>query len=117
MDFIIGFPKVNGFTSIMAIMDRFSKYGTFVPMPKECAAEMTVKLFMKNIVKLYGIPTDIVSDHDTRFTERFWQTLFQQLGTKLKFSTTNYRQTDGQTERINTMLEYLRHFVLANQNN
>lgn len=52
MDFITGFAKVDGFTSIMVIVDRFSKYTTFVSMPKECMAETMTKLFMKNIVKL-----------------------------------------------------------------
>ena len=85
MDFIIRFLKVDDFTSIMVIVDRFSKYATFVPMPKECAVEITAKLFMKNIVKLRGIPTDIVSDRDTQFTGRFWQTLFQQLGTNVAY--------------------------------
>ena len=70
MDFIIGFPKVDGFTSIMVIVDRFSKYAVFVSMPKECTAEMMTKLFMKNIVKLWGIPSDIVSDRDVRFIGR-----------------------------------------------
>ena len=64
MDFITGFPKVDGFTSIMVIVDRFLKYATFVPMPKKCTVEMMAKLFMKNIVKLWGIPSDNVSDQD-----------------------------------------------------
>ena len=52
MNFILGLPKVDGFTSIMVIVDRFSKYAMFVPMPKESAAEVTAKPFIKNVVKL-----------------------------------------------------------------
>ena len=52
IDFITEFPKVDGFTSIMVIVESFSKYTTFVPMLKECTTETTAKLFMKNIVKL-----------------------------------------------------------------
>ena len=72
MDFITRFPKVDGFTSIMIIVGRFSKYASFVLMPKECATELTAKFFMKNIVKLWGIPSDIVSNRDTQLTRRFW---------------------------------------------
>ena len=52
MDFIIGFPKVDGFTSNMVIVDRFSMYATFAPMPKERMTEVTTKLFIRNVVKM-----------------------------------------------------------------
>ena len=55
-----------------------------------------------------------MSDRDTRFTRRFWVELFNMWGTEYKFSTTNYPQTGGQTERVNQMLEeYLHHYVIA----
>ena len=70
------------------------------------------------MVKYFGVPADIVSDRDTRFTGRFWTTLFNLMGIELKFSTANYPQTDGQTEIINHLLEeYLRHYVTASQRN
>ena len=118
MDFINGLPKVKEFTSIMVIVDRFSKYGTFIPAPKGCSAGVAADLFFKNVVKLWGLPLDIVSDRDTRFTGRFWTALFEMMGSQLKFSTANHPQTDGQTERVNALLEeYLRHYVTANQQN
>ncbi|KAL0345856.1 UNVERIFIED_CONTAM: Transposon Ty3-I Gag-Pol polyprotein [Sesamum radiatum] len=62
--------------------------------------------------------SDIVSDRDTRFTGWFWMGLFNILGTELKFSIANHPQTDGQTERVNALLEdYLRHYVTASQRN
>ena len=77
---------------------------------------MAVGLFFANVVKHFGVPADIVSDRDARFTGRFWTSLFGLLGSKLKFSTANHPQTDGQTERTNAVLEeYLRHFVTASQ--
>ena len=55
-----------------------------------------------------------MSDRDPRFTRRFWKELFKILGTDLKFSTSFYPYTDGQTERINGLLEmYLKHYVSA----
>ena len=70
------------------------------------------------MVKYFGVPADIVSDRDTRFTGKFWTTLLNMMGTELKFPTANHPQTDGQTERINHLLEeYLRHYVTASQRN
>ncbi|KZV57841.1 hypothetical protein F511_03410 [Dorcoceras hygrometricum] len=118
MDFILGFPKVGGMASILVVVDRFSKYAVFIAAPKVCTAEHAAELFFKNVIKYFGIPQDIVSDRDTRFTGRFWTALFNLMGSDLKFSTTNHPQTDGQTERINQLLEeYLRHFVTASQKN
>ena len=54
---------------------------------------------------LHGVPKKIVSDRGTQFTSYFWQQVHSSLGTKLNFSTTYHPQTDGQTERINQILE------------
>ncbi|KAK3006876.1 hypothetical protein RJ639_015460 [Escallonia herrerae] len=63
-----------------------------------------------------GLPKIIVSDRDPRFTGKFWTELFKLLGLELHFSTSFHPQTDGQTERVNALLEcYLQHFVSANQ--
>lgn len=118
MDFITGLPKVKDFWSIMVVVDRFSKYASFSLAPHACTAEVAADLFLKNVVKYWGIPADVVSDRDARFTGRFWTSLFELIGTKLNFSTTNHPQTDGQTERVNGLLEeYLRHLIAANQHN
>ncbi|RVW21226.1 Transposon Tf2-2 polyprotein [Vitis vinifera] len=118
MDFISGFPKVRDFKSVFVVVDRFSKYAVFIPAPDTCPAEEAAKLFFSNVVKHFGLPRDIVSDQDARFTGKFWVELFKLLGSKLKFSTANHPQTDGQTERINALLEeYLRHYVTTTQKN
>ncbi|KAG2960925.1 hypothetical protein PC119_g26258 [Phytophthora cactorum] len=54
--------------------------------------------------KHHGMPLDIVSDRDPRFTARFWQEEFTLLGTQLSMSTADHPQTDGQTERVNRVL-------------
>lgn len=104
------------FNGILVVVDCFSKYGTFISAPHACIAEVAAKLFFQNVVKPWGIPEDIVSDRDARFTGSFWTYLFELLGMQLHFSTSNHPQSDGQTERVNAMLEeYLRHYVIANQ--
>ncbi|KAG3052309.1 hypothetical protein PI125_g26183 [Phytophthora idaei] len=54
--------------------------------------------------KHHGMPLDIVSDRDPRFTARFWQEVFTLLGTQLSMSTADHTRTDSQTERVNRVL-------------
>ena len=102
----------------MLVVDKFLKYFVFIVALELCSSEVATDLFYKYEAKYFGFPADIVSDRDTRFTGRFWKTLFNMMGTELKFSTANHPQTEGQTERINHLLEeYLRHYVTASQRN
>lgn len=112
MDYIIGLPKVEDFGTIIVVVDRLSKYATFIAAPKYVSVEETAQLFFKHIVKYWGLPKDIVSDQDPRFTDIFWTELFKLLGSTLSMSSSFHPQSDGQTERFNSMLEeYLRHFI------
>ena len=114
MDFITQLPQVHGYNGIMVVVDRFSKYVVFVPTKIPCGAERIAELFFKNMVRYWGMPLSIVSDRDPRFTGRFWTTLFKLVGTELLMSSSYHPQTDGQTEKINALLEdYLRHYVTA----
>lgn len=61
--------------------------------------------YIKEIVRLHGIPVSIVSDRDPRFTSEFWKSLHRALGTKLAFSTAYHPQSDGQSERVIQILE------------
>ncbi len=116
MDFIVNLPKSEGCQTLMVVVDRFSKYATFIPAKKDCPAEEAARLFMKHVVKYWGVPSTVVSDRDPRFTGRFWTELFKLMGTDLNFSTSLHPQTDGQTERVNALLElYLRHYVNSTQ--
>jgi hypothetical protein len=110
MDFLGGFPKAEGMGAIMVVMDRFSKYVVFIVVLCASSADLVTRMFFANVVKIFGLPEDIMSNRDLRFTGRFWTTLFNMIGSDLKFSTGYHPQIDGQTERVNAMLEdYLRH--------
>ncbi|CAL2255823.1 unnamed protein product [Prunus armeniaca] len=116
MDFIVSLPKSERCGSILVVVDRFTKYATFIPAPADCNAEEAACLFLKHVVKYWGIPKSIISDRDTHFTGKLWTELFRLLRSQLNFSTSFHPQTDGQTERVNALLElYLRHYVSANQ--
>ncbi|RVW72184.1 Transposon Ty3-I Gag-Pol polyprotein [Vitis vinifera] len=71
MDFIIGLPKSEDSGSIIVVVDRFSKYATFIAAPTDCTAEETARLFLKHVVKYWGLPKFIISDRDPSFTRKF----------------------------------------------
>ena len=98
MDFIIGLPKSEGFGSIIVVVDRFFKYATFIATPTDCTTEETTRLFLKHVVKYWGLPKYIISDCDLRFTGKFETELFKLMGSELHFSASFHPPTDGQTE-------------------
>ena len=77
MDFIEGLPSSNGYSVIMVIVDRLTKYAHFVALKHPFIAITVAKAFVANVVRLHGVPTSIVSDRDKVFLSSFWQTLFQ----------------------------------------
>ncbi len=118
MDFITCLPVSNGFDSIYVVVDRMSKMVHFIPSLSTDDAPAVAQRFVDNVVKQHGVPEEIVSDRDPKFTSRFWKELFNLLGTRLALSTSAHPETDGQTERTNRSLEVLlRHFVNQQLNN
>lgn len=77
MNFIEGLPSSKGYTVIMVDDDRLSKFVHFVALKHPFTTIIVAKAFVENVVRLHGIPTSIVSDHDKVFISSFWKTLFQ----------------------------------------
>ena len=67
--------------------------------------EKLTRAYLKEIVRLHGVPIFIISDRDSRFTSRFWKSLQKYLGTRLDMSTTYHPQIDRQSERMIQTLE------------
>ena len=82
------------------IVDRLTKLAHFILLRVRCSLEKLAQLYVQEIVRLHGVPTEITSDRDPLFVSHFWQSLHEALGTKLQFSTTFHSQTDGQSERV-----------------
>ncbi|KAL6320406.1 hypothetical protein AAG906_007103 [Vitis piasezkii] len=115
MDFIIELPKSEDNDSIMVVVSRFSKYVTFIATPTNYTVEETTRLFLKHVVKYCGLPKYIISDHDPRFTRKFWMKLFKFMGSELHFSTSFHPQTNRQTERMTATNKSLFELAIGQQ--
>jgi hypothetical protein len=97
MDFIMGLPWTqSGHDSIWVIVDRRTKLAHFIPVKTTYSRPQLAELYMSRIVCLHGVPKKIVSDKGAQFTLKFWERLHEAL---------DHPQTDGQTERVNQILE------------
>ncbi|GJT36946.1 putative reverse transcriptase domain-containing protein [Tanacetum coccineum] len=114
MDFVTKLPKTSsGHDTIWVIVDRLTKSAHFIPTRETDSMETLTRLYIKEIVSRHGVPISIISDRDSHFTSRFWQSMQSALGTQLDMSTAYHPQTDGQSERtIQTLEDMLRACVI-----
>ncbi|GJS37108.1 putative reverse transcriptase domain-containing protein [Tanacetum coccineum] len=114
MDFVTKLPKTStGHDAIWVIVDRLTKSAHFIPIRATDSMETLTRLYIKEIVSRHGVPISIISDRDSHFTSRFWQSLQNALGTQLDMSTAYHPKTDRQSERtIQTLEDMLRACVI-----
>jgi hypothetical protein len=114
MDFVTGLPKTSKLhDSIMVVVDKITKYSHFIPLKTTHKEADVVDIFMKEVARLHGIPKTIVFDRDPKFTSNFLKGLFKGFRTNLNFSTSYHPESDGQTERVNRVIEdILRMYVI-----
>ncbi|GJT81665.1 putative reverse transcriptase domain-containing protein [Tanacetum coccineum] len=114
MDFVTKLPKTSsGHDTIWVIIDRLTKSAHFIPTRETYSMETLTRLYIKEIVSRHGVPISIISDRDSHFTSRFWQSMQSALGTQLDMSTAYHPETDGQSERtIQTLEDMLRACVI-----
>ena len=87
------------------IGDRLTKLAHFLAVRMTFTLERFCRLYIREIVRLHGVPVSIVSDRDPRFTVHFWKSFQKVMGTRLTMSIAFHPQTDGQSERTIQVLE------------
>ena len=112
-DLVTDLPESNGFTAIIVFVDKLTKMVHLARMQKGSHSHGICPDFCRqHVFRLHGLPEVIISDRDPCFTGKFWRSLFDLLGTDLRFSTAFHPQTDGQSERmIQTLENFLRPYV------
>ena len=106
IDFVFGLPRSQrGHESIWMIVGRLIKSVHFLPVRTIDSIDSLSRLYIREIVRLHGVPVSIVSDRDRRFTSHFWKSLQVALDNQLLFSTAFHSQTDGQSERTIQIFE------------
>ena len=106
MDFVTRFPRTPQRHDVMwVIVDRLTKLAHFLAVRMTFTFERFCRLYIREIVRLHGVPVSIVSDRDPRFTAHFWKSFQKAMGTRLTMSTAFHPETDGQLERTIQVLE------------
>ncbi|GJX22249.1 putative reverse transcriptase domain-containing protein [Tanacetum coccineum] len=106
MDFVTKLPWTSsGHDTVWVIVDRLTKSAYFLPMREDYKMDKLARLYLNEIVSRHGMSISIISDHDSRFTSRFWQSMQEALGTRLDMSTAYHPQINGKSELIILTLE------------
>ena len=111
-DFITKLLLVQGYDSILVVVNRLTKIVHFIPTMEKTSAKGLARLFRGNIWKLHGLSKSIILDRGSQFAAEIIWELNRMLEIKSKLSTVFHLQTNRQTERVNQELEqYLRMFI------
>ena len=118
MDFMGPLPQSQGNDYLLVIIDRLTLQVNLVPTMTQVTAKEVAWLFLKEVVRLHGVPESIVWDRNTKFMSTFWCELHRLMGTKLLMSTAFHPQTDGPTEQANHSIgQILRMIINDDQKN
>lgn len=87
LDFVEGLPKSAGFSCVLVVVDKLTKYAHFIPLSHPYTALQVAQAYFENVFKLHGMPEALVSDRDPVFDSKVWRTLFKLSRTELRMST------------------------------
>ena len=105
LDFVTGLPPSEGNTTILTVVDRFSKSVHFIPLPKLPSAKETATAMVQHVFKFHGLPIEVVSDRGPQFTSSFWRAFCKLIGASVCLTSGFHPQSNGQAERANQQLE------------
>ncbi|KAL0181854.1 hypothetical protein M9458_021229, partial [Cirrhinus mrigala] len=123
VDFITDLPPSSGYTTILTIVDHFSKGCRLIPLAKLPLAKLptameTAELLCNWVFRFYGLPENIVSDRGPQFSSRLWSSFFRLLGVNVSLTSGYHPQANGQAERLNQELtRFLRSYCHHRQEN
>lgn len=101
IDFLTDLPVSDGHTTILTVIDRFSKACRLIPLAKLPTVLQTAELLCNLVFRFYGLPEDIVSDRGPQFTSRVWAAFFKTLQINVSLTSGYHPQSNGQAERLN----------------
>ena len=91
IDYLGPLPKSqNGKDMILVVIDRLTKMAHFISTVSTITSQQTAELMLEHIFRYHGLPENIVSDRDPKFTAKFWQSLNKALGINLLMSTSSH---------------------------
>lgn len=106
MNFVVRLSKFKrGYNALWVIVNYLAKLAYFIAVNDNTSINQPSQLYIKKIVKLHRVPRTIVSDQDIKFVSIVWKCLNRSFGSNLAFNTTYHPQTNGQTERVNQVIE------------
>ncbi|GBG65293.1 hypothetical protein CBR_g50334 [Chara braunii] len=109
----MGKKSKNGYSQVMVIVDRFSKFLNLIPLPPHAPTDLVIKEFHKKCILQYGPPKTLVSDRDTDWKDFTSQTYDM----KLKMMSDRHPEANGPTEEINqTVIQLLRALIVPDEN-
>lgn len=109
IDFVTDRSLEEGYTSVLVVVDLFTKMAHVVPLSKVPSARELADVFIAQVLWMHGVPTAIVSDRGAQFVSHFWRELCASLKMELWLSSAYHLQSDGHMERTNqTMEQYIR---------
>jgi hypothetical protein len=106
MDFNTNFPRiVKQHDSIMVMVEKLTKDSHFIPVKNTHKETNIAEIYMKEISRLHGVPKEIVSNKDPKFTSNIWKGFFKGFGTNLNLITSYHPELDWKIERTNRIIE------------
>uniref|UniRef100_A0A4W5K0J5 Gypsy retrotransposon integrase-like protein 1 n=1 Tax=Hucho hucho TaxID=62062 RepID=A0A4W5K0J5_9TELE len=101
VDMLTDLPPSQGNTTILVVVDRFSKSCRLLPLPGLPTALQTAEALFTHVFRNYGVPEDIVSDRGPQFTSRVWRAFMERLGVSVSLTSGFHPESNGQVERVN----------------
>ena len=116
LDLITGLLCSEECDAVLVVIDKLTKFATYLPTSGTMNQQEFAKLFMTKIARRYGLPVGMVADRDPHWAKSFWRSMADELGLELLLSTAHHPQTDGQSEQaIQHLAISLRVFVTGNR--